>query len=89
MFSIHRKLFLALKKVRIIKITSHQVPFIQQKNLPPPPSKISDSPPPPPPPYHYLENPVIGQYIFQLLVTNFQSANPQAQPAFICSIQQH
>ena len=44
MFSIHTKLFLALKKVRIIKITPPQVPFTREA-----PSfiKISDSHPPP------------------------------------------
>ena len=71
MFSIHTKLFLALKKVRIIKIIPPQVPFTQEA-----PSfiKISDSHPPSPPkpvgegnlppihqppstPYCYLENP--------------------------------
>ena len=34
MFSIHRKLFLALKKVQIVKITHFQVPFTQKK-IPP------------------------------------------------------
>ena len=32
MFSIHRNLFLALKKVQIIKITPPQVPITRQKN---------------------------------------------------------
>ena len=46
MFSVHEKLFLALKKVRIVKIPGKTIP----------PIKISDSPPhwgkftPPPPP---------------------------------------
>ena len=40
MLSIHRELFLALKKVRITNITSHQVPFTRQKI----PSKISNLP---------------------------------------------
>ena len=34
MFSIHRKLCLALKKVQFVKITPPQAPTIQQKNLP-------------------------------------------------------
>ena len=39
MFSIYRKLFLALKKILILKITAPQVPFTQKKNSS---SKISD-----------------------------------------------
>ena len=42
MFSIHGKLFLALKQAGIIKITPPQVPFTRSK-YPPPPSKISHS----------------------------------------------
>ena len=51
MLSIHRMLFLALKKVEIAKITPPQVLTTGWKN---PPRKISD-----PPPYHYLENPAL------------------------------
>ena len=56
MFSIHRKLFLAWKKVRIVKTTSPLVPFTWKKN---PPCKISDSLSLGgfPSPYRYLENP--------------------------------
>ena len=59
MFSIHRKLLLALKKVRIVKSTPPQVPSLSKKI---PPSKISDSSQPmggifPPTPYRHLENP--------------------------------
>ena len=50
MSSIHRKLFLALKKVRIVEITPSQVPFTWKKI--PPSSKIYD--PPPLPPTHPL-----------------------------------
>ena len=46
MFSIHRKLFLASKKVRIVKIIPPQVSFTQYTNSP---SKISYPPPPPSP----------------------------------------
>ena len=41
MYCIHRKLFLAVKKVRIVKITPLQVPSTQWT----PPSEISHSPP--------------------------------------------
>ena len=51
MFSLLRKLFLALRKVGIVKITP-QVPFVRLKISPPPPlahlSKISDPHPPTP-----------------------------------------
>ena len=59
MFSIHRKLFLALQKVQIFKITRPQVPFTRKKI---PPSKFFDSPVTgvnPSTPYYYLENPDI------------------------------
>ena len=42
MCSIRRKLFLALEKVRIVKTTPPQVPFLRQKKSPP--SKISIPP---------------------------------------------
>ena len=42
-FSIHRKLFSALKKLQIVKITPPQVRFTKEKKSTP--SKISDSPP--------------------------------------------
>ena len=44
MFSIHRKLFLALKKVQIVKMTSLRFPLPGKKNPPSPLSKISDPP---------------------------------------------
>ena len=49
MFCIHGKLFLALKKVWIVKITP-QVPFAGKKCPPPPPPPLRLAPPPPPPP---------------------------------------
>ena len=50
MFIIHRKLFLALKKVQIVKITHPQVRITPLKNSPPVKFPI------PPTPYCYFEN---------------------------------
>ena len=67
MFNIHRKLFVALKKVWIVKIIPPQLPFTPWKNYPPvklpiPPTggREFNHPPPPPTPYRYLENPGMG-----------------------------
>ena len=68
MFSIQKKLFLALKKVWIIKIFPPQVPLTQSPSKKiSPHSKISDSSPTP---YYYLENPVYILYI-QGAIHNF------------------
>ena len=56
MFSIHRKLFLALKKIRIVKITPPQVPFPSRQV----PHWGNLHPTPTPTLYHYLENRVWG-----------------------------
>ena len=56
MFSIHRKLFLALKKIRIVKITPPQVPFPSRQV----PHWGNLHPTPTPTLYHYLENRVGG-----------------------------
>ena len=52
MLSIHRKLFLALKRFELSKSLLLRFPS-PVKQIPP--SKISD----PPTPYHYLENPAV------------------------------
>ena len=69
MFSIHRKLFLAFKKVRTVELSkSLLLKFpLPGKKIPPSPSRISDSPSThwgggglgftTPTPYRYLENP--------------------------------
>ena len=59
MFSIHGKRFLALKKVRITKITPPQVPVPVKFSIPPTGGGIY--PPSFPTPYYYLENPAETQ----------------------------
>ena len=73
MFINNRMLFLALKNIRIVKITLPQVPTTCKKNSP---GKISDSSPtggdltPPLQPittYHYFENPgAVARLIFNM-----------------------
>ena len=53
MLTIHRKLFLAVKKVQMIKISITQAPITPQKNIPSAIFLI------PPTPYCYLENPAM------------------------------
>ena len=68
MFSIHKKLFLALKKIWIIKIFPPQVPLTQSPSKKiSPHSKIFYSSSTP---YYYLENPVYILYI-QGVIHNF------------------